>query len=186
MTLTQLAVVVIAPALHRAVVQDGAGVVSVRSDLDSRITGAEIDDGQIIAHLAGFVTAVFIITKAQRTRIVIPETFDLAGAEQHAGEVIPRGHLDRIALAAEIHRIQAVAHLARFVAEVFSVALAQFTISVVTPALELLVHDSAAIEIAHGHDARINEWRRIVPVARGCRKHQRCHSGRRQQVPELH
>ena len=61
----ELAVAVVAPALDGGVVEQGAGVVAAGGDGGGGAAGAEVDGGEVVAHLAGAVAAVGGVAEAE-------------------------------------------------------------------------------------------------------------------------
>ena len=81
----ELAVGVVAPALDGAVVEEGAGVAAAGGDGGGGAAGAEVDGGEVVAHLAGVVAAVGGVAEAELADGVEAPALDRPVVEERAG-----------------------------------------------------------------------------------------------------
>ena len=140
----ELPVAVVAPALDGAVVEERAGVVAAGGDRGGGAAGAEVDGGEVVAHLAGLVAAVVGVAEAELAVAVVAPALDGAVVEQRAGVVVAGGDRGGGAAGAEVDGGKVVAHLAGLVAAVVGVAEAELAVVVVAPALDGAVVEQRA------------------------------------------
>ncbi len=100
--LTQLAVGVLAPALHGAVVEDGARVHGTGGDRRRCVPPAQVHRRQLNAHLVGLVTTVLRVADAQLPVGVVAPALHTAVAQAGAG--VRGAGRDGRRLAAEVDR----------------------------------------------------------------------------------
>ncbi len=75
-TLTELTVKVFAPALYASVIENRARMQVARGDRDCCFASAEVDGGQIIAHLARVIAAIRRVAQTEPTkRIATPALY---------------------------------------------------------------------------------------------------------------
>ena len=111
--------------------------------------GAEVDGGQVVAHLVRAVAAVVGVAEAELADVVAPPALDGGVVEQRAGVVAAGADGGGGASGAEVDGGQVVAHLAGAVATGVGVAEAELPVAVVAPAL-----DGGVVEQGAGVDGR--------------------------------
>src|SRR5690606_7547858 len=117
--------VIVSPALHGAVVEQRAGVEAAGRHRGGGATGADVDSGQGVAHLAVLAPPRPGVAQPERARVVAPPPPEGAGVEHGAGVAVARVDLDGGPARTERDVGQGVAHLARPVAAVDDVAQAE-------------------------------------------------------------
>ncbi len=147
----ELAVVVPAPALHRAVVEEGADPVRADGHLGGRAAGAQVHGGEVVTHLAGGVAAVGGVAEAEEAEVVEAPALDGTVVEQGTRLEARRADGGGGAAGAEVDGGEVVAHLARAVAPVVGAPCAEGAEGAAAPALDGgVVEDCAGVEVAGG------------------------------------
>ena len=136
---------VLAPALGRAAGEHRARVLHARGDSDGHRSAAEVDRRQVVAHLTSCAATVVHVTVAELAAPAKAPALHAAAARKHRARAEParRDGADAHA-AAEVDRVQVVAHLAGLVAEVLGVAGAELAERARAPALQLAVVEHRA------------------------------------------
>ena len=150
--LTEVAVAVVAPALHRPVIQDRAGELAAHLHVGAGAAGAQRHRGEVVAHLVGAVAALGGVALAEVAVAVIAPALHRAVVEGGAAVVLPHGHVHGRPIGAEIGRGEAGPHLVGAVADVAGVADAELAVAVVAPALQAaVIQDRAGVAVADLH-----------------------------------
>ena len=145
--LAELTIVVAAPALHRAVIQERAGVVLAEGGHRGGVASAERDGGQAVAELVGVIAEVGGVALAELAIAVVAPALQAAVIEHRAVGVTPHGDLSDRAAGAELHVLQGAVHLRGLGASVVGVALAELAVAVVAPALQLAGLEHRAVVV---------------------------------------
>jgi hypothetical protein len=140
---------VVAPALHSAVVEEGAGVGAAGGDGGGGAAGAEGDRGEGVAHLAGTVSAIGGVADPELADVVLAPALHSAVVEERAGVRSAGSDGGRGPAAAEGNDGEGVAHLARSIATGGGVADPEPPEAILAPALDLaVVEEGAGVGIA--------------------------------------
>ena len=81
----ELASLVVAPAPHAAVLDDGAAIIAAEADGVGSLT--EVDGRERVAHLTGFITTIGRIAEAELADMVAAPAFQRAVFEDRAGVI---------------------------------------------------------------------------------------------------
>ena len=138
------------PAFDAAVLEDGAGVEAARGDRLRRVTGPEIDGGEVVAHLAGHVAVRVLVAEPEVADGVRPPAFDGGVVEQRAAPVArPCRERDRAPSGAEVDGREVRPHVAHVDPPVDHVAEPELAVVVVAPAFDAaVVKESAGRAVA--------------------------------------
>ncbi len=148
-TLTELAIGVVAPALDARVVEQCTRLFEHCGDHFCRVAAAEVESGKRIAHLACVVAARKFVAKAKLAVCVASPTLHRAIVEECARVIASQRECLCGARSSQVHARERVAHLARLSATIVTIAKAQLTNAVGAPALDVaIVEESARMGIA--------------------------------------
>ena len=147
---TELAVRVGAPALHRTVVETGAGVACPHDHLQRTPAGAEPHGPQNASHLPGVVALRAGVAPAELARAVGTPALHDPADEEGAHVALVDGHLGDGGQGRHAHGGQVVAHLPRTVAPVARAPDAELAGGVQAPALQGCVVQPGAHGLATG------------------------------------
>ena len=111
--MAELSVTVETPALHGAVVQDGASVVVASSNSDGRPTGSKVNSGQVVAHLARVVAHLRGVTDAQLTVVIVSPALHRSGVKQSTREPDSCRNVHGCSTTAEVNRRQIITHVVK-------------------------------------------------------------------------
>ncbi|CAB5064767.1 unannotated protein [freshwater metagenome] len=152
----QLAVVVLAPALDGVVVEDRAGVPHARIDGLGGASGAEVDGGEVVSHLAGVVTPVVGVPVAEFTNLVESPTLHRVVVEEGTRVISAGCQRKRGASGAEVDGGEVVSHFAGVDATAGGVSVPEFAVAIEAPALHAsAVKDGACVMTAGDHCDRL-------------------------------
>ena len=149
----ELAVAVVAPALHDAVVEQGAHMVAADRHVDRGLVRAKQHRRHARADLSGRVADLLRAVDAELAVVVAPPALDGAVRQPGAGVVLAHADLYRRQARAEVHdRVDRVdAYLVGVVADAGAVAHAQLAVLVAAPAAHrAVIQQRAAVVLAHG------------------------------------
>ena len=146
-SVAEIAPVPEAPALGGVVVEEGAGVEVAGGDGECGAACAEVDGGEVVAHLAWLVADPDVAAVAELTVDALSPALDGVVVEEGAGVASAGGDGECGAACAEVDRGEVVAHFRRSVADVSTaVAVAELTRVTVPPALDgCVVEDGAGV-----------------------------------------
>ena len=114
-------------------------------------TGAEVDGGQVVAHLVRVVAASEFISLTQLALFTAAPTFEGGVVQQGAGVGRPGGDGGGGAARSQIDGGEVVAHLSRVVATVVGVTQPQLPWMVAAPALDSrVVQQSTCVSLPGG------------------------------------
>lgn len=142
--LAKLPVVIDAPALQRAVVENGARGVSARREERGGFSGAEVDRWEVVAHLPRSIAPIGAIADAQKAQAIDTPAFHVAVVEHCASVSAPYGHGHRSSSGSQVDHGQIAAHFTRTVTACLRIALTKLSGIVETPALEAIVRRARA------------------------------------------
>ena len=149
---TELAEVVVSPALHRCVIEDRTVVVSARRDRRRRASGAEVDGGEVVTELSWTVTPVRGVTLPELTRDVVSPALHRVVVEERTRVSDAGGDRDCRTSSAEVDGWQVVTHRADLETARDGVALAKLSVVVASPALHRPVRQAGAGVVWSGCD----------------------------------
>ena len=137
-TVTELALVVVAPALHVATVENRTGEVIACADRNRGAACAQVDDGEFVAHLVVIVaTADGGVFVAEFAVVSIAPALHVAVVENRARKVVACADRNRGAACAQVDDGQFATHLVVIVAKVVVVTVTELAKKVVAPAFHV-------------------------------------------------
>ena len=149
---SELPVSIFAKAFDVAARREGADKVSARSHSGCFETGAQVDCRERISHFARLVAAPESVALTKLPILRLSPTLHLAIRAASARKVATALDLDGVEVIAEIDDRQRVAELARGIAEIGRVAVAQLAVPVVADALHFRVgRQGASMVEAEAH-----------------------------------
>ena len=151
-SLAELAELVVSPALHAAIVEQGAGVERSSGHGQGGAAGAEVDRWEIVPHLARFVPYVLLAALAQATHFAASPALQGAVVEHGACSSFLAVDEHRGAAGAEVDGGETVTELSGDLPPPVGVAQPEFAPLVLAPALERMVVEDDACVSAPGAD----------------------------------
>ena len=114
--------------------------------------GAEVDRVEVVAHFVRVIGAPLHIAQAELTSDVQSPALDGVVVEERARVFATGGDVLGGAIGAEVDRVEVVAHFVRLVAAVYTIAQAEPTFLIISPALDGVVVEERARVLVTGGD----------------------------------
>ena len=145
---SQLALAVVAPALHGVVVEPRTCVRVTTRHLDCCPAGAQIDSHQVITHLTAAVPHIACAPNPQLAVVVVPPALHGVVVEPRTCVRVTTRHLDCCPAGAQIDSHQVITHLTAAVPHIACAPNPQLAVVVVPPALHgVVVEPRAGVKV---------------------------------------